>query len=108
MIGSNDKIQLALKLQSYKQKIKCELLEFESQLLIATTIADQAMNKVVYLDEKRGMYKRMILHLGMQIVEMGNQMESDLKILQDNCNDTPPKANDTYELIGLATLNLDL
>ena len=75
---SNDIIPLALKLRSFKQKYESELVDIETELWITTIITEKAMEKVEYLDYKRGMYKRMILHLGKSLGDMKDQIELDL------------------------------
>ena len=101
---SNDIIELALKLQTFKEKYKIELEELQGELYQNYMILSQTQTRVDYLNFEKEWHTKMIKDLNKSLGDVRDQMQEDLNKVKAICKDIPYYI--PYELIGLAALGV--
>ena len=100
---SNDIIELALKLQTFKKKYKNELEEVQEELYKTYMILGKTQNRVDFLNYRKKHHMKMIEDLNRSLGDVRDQMEKDLDQVKAICKDTPYSISDN-DLIGLAAM----
>ena len=101
---SNDIIELALKLQTFKEKYKIELEELQEELCKTYMILGKTQNRVDFLNFKKERHIKMIEDLNKSLGDVRDQMQEDLDQVKAICKDIPYNIPD--ELIGLAAMGV--
>ena len=102
---SNEIIELALKLKTFKEKYKIELEGLQGELYQNYMILSKTQTRVDYLNFEKERHIKMIEDLNKSLGDVRDQMQEDLDQVKAICKDIPYNIPDN-ELIGLAAMGV--